>query len=347
MSTHKALTSPGEGKDAVVSTIPIPKIADDEILVKNAAVALNPTDWKHMRFVSPKGAAMGCDFSGTVKDVGPSVKNVKVGDRVAGFVQGSYFGSGDIGAFAEHTKAKGDCVWKVSENASPEEAAAIGGIAGETASFALYYTLDLPLPDKTVNQSDETVLVWSGATSVGQYAIQMAKASGYKVVTTASPENHEYLKGLGADATFNYKDSDVASQIKNYAKITRALDCISEKGTTKLAADSMTGGTVVTLLPVSAEKEGIEHVKVANILVYCTGGYAFTFFGRDFPAKPEDKEARVTFLRDYMPKLVADGKLKANPLTKITGGLEGIVEKMKYMEAGKAKREKFVYSFGQ
>jgi NADPH:quinone reductase-like Zn-dependent oxidoreductase len=38
---------------------------------------------------------------------------------------------------------------------------------------------------------------------VGQFAIQLAKLSGYKVVTVASPRNHEFLRGLGADAVFD------------------------------------------------------------------------------------------------------------------------------------------------
>ena len=69
---------------------------------------------------------------------------------------------------------------------------------------------------------------------MGLFAIALAKLAGLQVVTTASPRNHALLKDLGADAVFDYKDADVASKIKEWAKphggITIALDSISEKG---------------------------------------------------------------------------------------------------------------------
>ncbi|EEB88317.1 hypothetical protein MPER_13912, partial [Moniliophthora perniciosa FA553] len=40
------------------------------------------------------------------------------------------------------------------------------------------------------------ILIWGGATSVGQFAIQLAKTAGLQIVTTASPKNHELLKSL-------------------------------------------------------------------------------------------------------------------------------------------------------
>lgn len=47
------------------------------------------------------------------------------------------------------------------------------------------------------------LFVYGGSSSVGQYAIQLAKLSGYKVITTASKRNHELVKGLGADLVFD------------------------------------------------------------------------------------------------------------------------------------------------
>jgi len=98
-------------------------------------------------------------------------------------------------------------------------------------------------------------------------------------------------------------------------------------------------------VPVDAEKEGIKNVKVEGILVYTTGGYEFTFFGNKLPAMPDHKEFRSKFNKKHMPELISSGKLKANPVKKLEGGLESVLEGMKYMEAGKAKRQKLVYSF--
>ncbi|KAH7371307.1 hypothetical protein BKA64DRAFT_553387, partial [Cadophora sp. MPI-SDFR-AT-0126] len=54
-------------------------------IVKTAAVALNPTDWKHIDFLASPGATVGCDYSGTVEQVGAAVTTgLKIGDRVMG-----------------------------------------------------------------------------------------------------------------------------------------------------------------------------------------------------------------------------------------------------------------------
>lgn len=66
----------------------MPKPRDDYIIVKTEAVALNPTDWKGMQRAAP-GAIIGCDYVGTVEQVGKNVpKSYKVGDKVAGFIRG-------------------------------------------------------------------------------------------------------------------------------------------------------------------------------------------------------------------------------------------------------------------
>lgn len=68
----------------------MPKLDDDFILVKATAVALNPTDWKHIDYFNIVGARVGCDYAGTVLEVGAKVtKDFKKGDRVAGVVHGS------------------------------------------------------------------------------------------------------------------------------------------------------------------------------------------------------------------------------------------------------------------
>lgn len=78
------------------------------------------------------------------------------------------------------------------------------------------------------------ILIWGGSSSVGLFAIALAKLSGQIVVTTASPHNHELLKTRGIDAVFDYKDPEVSVKIKEWGKqyggIKIALDTISEHG---------------------------------------------------------------------------------------------------------------------
>jgi len=77
-----------------------------------------------------------------------------------------------------------------------------------TAFQALYGAKDLGLTERfdsaPAKGADETwVFIYGGSSGVGQFGIQLAKLSGYKVVTVASPRNHEFLRGLGADAIFD------------------------------------------------------------------------------------------------------------------------------------------------
>jgi NADPH:quinone reductase-like Zn-dependent oxidoreductase len=89
MSLQRAIQIQAPKLAKLVTDAPIPKLRDDYIKVKTAAVALNPTDWKHIEYMATKGAILGCDYSGIVEEVGSNVTNgLKVGDKVAGFVHG-------------------------------------------------------------------------------------------------------------------------------------------------------------------------------------------------------------------------------------------------------------------
>lgn len=88
----KAVIIEGRGK-AAIATSPIPKLRDGYILVKTTAVAINPSDWKHIDFMwvgNPTGTRPGLEYSGVVLEVGNGVdKDFKIGDRVFGIVNGS------------------------------------------------------------------------------------------------------------------------------------------------------------------------------------------------------------------------------------------------------------------
>lgn len=190
---------------------------------------MNPTDWKHRDFLAPPGSWLGCDFAGKVEKVGSGVDNVRVGDRVAAFVHGGQW-EGE-GSFAEYVKAQAGLVWRVPDNLSDEEAAAAGGIGpcthlrptldenrnlksdfaggllAGTAIQALYMRLGLNLPNSP-GKDGEPILVWGGSTSVGLYALQLLKASGYTPISVSSEKNFDLVKRFGAAAVFDCEPSN-------------------------------------------------------------------------------------------------------------------------------------------
>ena len=119
------ITKPGT---AEVKTVPLPNLPDDYILVRPTAVALNPTDWKHVGMgEGTVGTRVGCNYAGIVEQVGPKVtKQFAKGDRITGVVHGSNKSQPEGGAFAEYIIVKGDLQIKTPDNLSDEEAATLG-----------------------------------------------------------------------------------------------------------------------------------------------------------------------------------------------------------------------------
>lgn len=166
-----------EGTTAkLVRDRPHPRLRDDYVLVKTHALALNPTDWKHVAYNRAKdGALVGCDYAGVVEEVGPSVtKAWKKGDRICGVTHGSNYVNGEDGAFAEFIVAKGDIQMRIPDHLSDEEAATVS-LGAITVGQGLYQkSLRLSLPTSPEKNKDY-VLIYGGGTSTGGLAIQYAK----------------------------------------------------------------------------------------------------------------------------------------------------------------------------
>lgn len=130
------ITKPGV---AEVKTVALPKLRDDYVLVRTTAVAINPTDWKHVAMDAQGnvGARVGCDYAGVVEQVGSKVtKRFARGDRICGFAHGSNSVQHEDGAFAEYIVVKGDIAIKTPENLTDEQAATLGvGITTVVSAF--------------------------------------------------------------------------------------------------------------------------------------------------------------------------------------------------------------------
>lgn len=193
-----------------------------EIVIKNQAIAVNPFDvlkaqygslmmtWIKYPFI------MGTDVAGTVIEVGSKVKKFVVGQRVCGFACGicRSHNKAAEGGFQLYTVLCESRATQIPEFMSYEEACVIPmGIS--TAAVALFQPehLALELPQIRKRPTNKIVLIWGGSSSVGCNAIQLAKAAGYTVVTTCSPRNFSYIKGLGADFVLDYHKESIVSDI--------------------------------------------------------------------------------------------------------------------------------------
>lgn len=160
------------------------------------------------------------------------------------------------------------------DSMSYEEGATLP-LASITASLIIFQQFGFPLPG--TGKKNVPFLVWGAASSVGMYAVQFASLAGATVIATASKDNHDLLKSLGAKYTFDYKDSDVIDQIKKAAggEVEYGMDCVSVPETVGQGAKAYgPNGKVGLILPVDKSKSGdsIEH---KNVVMYepamCSG----------------------------------------------------------------------------
>ncbi|KAK5652175.1 hypothetical protein OQA88_10818 [Cercophora sp. LCS_1] len=345
----KAIKITGPGK-AEIQEVAVPALRDDYILVKVKAVALNPTDWKHIDFLSTPGCTIGCDLAGTIEEVGPKVaKPWKKGDRVAAFTHGANAVQPEDGCFAEYAVAKGDLGAKIPDTMTFEQASSLG-VGITTVGQSLYQALRLPLPDSGV-ATNFPILIYGGSTATGTLALQYAKLSGCSpIITTCSPSNFALVKSLGADVAFDYNDPDVVAKIRTYSSdaLTHALDCISTKETAEITSQSISskGGQVCYLLNGTAHSR--TDVKAHFTLGYTVMGEYFYFgAGRkiEYDARDEDFEFGKRFWA-LAERLLEEGKVKPHPVEVGEGGLEGVFEGLQAMREGRVSGKKLVYTVG-
>jgi NADPH2:quinone reductase len=190
--------------------LPQPQVGPAQALVKIGAVAVNPID-TYIRnganyWPLPKQFIIGADFAGEVVQVGADVKDVKVGDRVWGSNQGLM---GRQGCFAEFAAVDANLLYPTPKEVT-DEAAAASALVGITAHLGLFQRAQL--------KASETIFVNGGSGGVGSVVVQMAKATGARVIATAgSAEKVAAVKALGADLVLNYKTDDIAAAVQAFS----------------------------------------------------------------------------------------------------------------------------------
>ena len=192
------------------SELPTPRPTGTQVLVKVSAVALNPVDTYiragAIQMPLPLPFVVGCDLAGTVEALGPEATRFQRGARVWGSNQGLL---GRQGTFAEYA-AVDECWLYPTPDGVSDESAAASALVGLTAHLGLFRDAQI--------KAGETLFVNGGSGGVGSVVIQMAKASGARVITTAgSDEKCSLCRQLGADLALNYKTDDVDARIKQFA----------------------------------------------------------------------------------------------------------------------------------
>lgn len=184
--------------------VAVPVVGPRQVRVRVHATAINPLDYQIRRgdyadYV-PLPAIIGHDISGIVEETGAQVSEFTIGDEV--YYTPKIFGG--PGSYAEQHVADVDLVARKPHNVSHLEAASLT-LVGGTVWEALVTRAQLAV--------HETVLIHGGAGGVGTIAIQLAKAMGARVVTTARRSNHDFVRSLGADEVIDHTSDDYVSAV--------------------------------------------------------------------------------------------------------------------------------------
>jgi len=196
------IREPGGPEVLVLGTIDVPAPGPGEVLIKVAAAGVNRPDAMQRAglYPPPPGApeTPGLEVAGEIVAVADQVERWQVGDQVTALVAG--------GGYAEYSVAPGPQCLPVPSGLDVVQAASLP----ET-----FFTVWSNVFDRGALQSGERFLVHGGSSGIGTTAIQMAKAWGAEVFTTAgNAEKCRVCEELGADRAVNYREEDFVAVLK-------------------------------------------------------------------------------------------------------------------------------------
>ncbi|MFG3289226.1 zinc-binding alcohol dehydrogenase family protein [Streptomyces sp. NPDC048179] len=340
---NRALWLPKRGGTFEVGSAPYTRPDTHEIVVRTHAVAVNPFDGLPgfaYRLVLPWltfPAVIGSDVAGEVVEVGSSVSRFKPGDRVVGHASRKRAAEG---AFQLYSILADHMASPLPDHV-PFEQGAVLPLALSTASSGLFQQdqLGLALPthahaaDEQV-VDEQVVLVWGGSTSVGSNAIQLACNAGYRVITTASPRNHEFVRSLGAEAAVDYRSPGAVDQI------VELIGGSSLAGTLAIGSGSLAPSTAIASRTtgsrrVSSAQRG-PATSMRTALARRRGVTVTAVFGGSL----RDNEVGPGIYADFLPDALASGAYRPAPQALVVGnGLEAIPAAIEQVKKGVSARK--------
>ncbi|KAK9238371.1 chaperonin 10-like protein [Lipomyces kononenkoae] len=323
---NKAAWIPAKGESIVIRDSPNPELALHQVRIKVAYTAINQLDAKLRVFdIMPINfpTILGLEVTGKVVET--NCPNFKVGDTVLATLDA--LSGAQYGGFQKYTIAQMGHIAKISD-----EADLLKVVTAPVAIFTTVYyftkELGLDLPDManlSPPATKGTVLVYSGSSATGAAAIQFAVQAGYKVVTTCSSRNANYVRSLGAHVVIERSSLDhVITALRAEAPYIAVYDNFGTVDTGSVIAQAIGKGTIVTLVPYTLP------AKFKDVVV-------------KFQATPErhlTESAKKFLIEDYFPLITRPGStvFKFQPAD-LLGGLDqvqhGLTEQMKGVSAKK------------
>jgi NADPH2:quinone reductase len=232
--------------------VSVPAVGPRQARVRVHATAINPLDYQIRRgdYVDyvPLPAIIGHDISGVIEQTGSDVTEFAIGDEV--YYTPKIFGG--PGSYAQQHVIDVDLVARKPRNISHLEAASLT-LVGGTVWEALVSRAQLAV--------HETILIHGGAGGVGTIALQLAKAIGARVITTAHPSNHAFVRTLGADEVIDYTTDDYVTAVADLTQgqgVNVVFDTIGGDTLERSALVLADAGRVVSIVDIAQPQNLIE-----------------------------------------------------------------------------------------
>ena len=282
---------PGGPEALIVTELPDPEAGPGEVVIDIVASAVNRADTQQRQgfYPPPKGASdvLGLECSGRISEVGAGVSGWSVGDEVCALLA--------AGGYAEKVAVPAGQVMPLPPGVDLVTAAVIPEVAC-TVWSNVFMVANL--------QPGETLLVHGGAGGIGNFAIQLAKALGARVVTTAgSAEKVELCQSLGADVAINYQLEDFVEVVKELGGADVILDNMGAKYLGRNVSALATQGRLVVIGMQGGTKGELD---LGTLLPKRGAVIATTLRGRP----PEEKAAICAAVVEHVWPLIGEGKVK-------------------------------------
>ena len=286
----------------IAGEIPRPTPKAGDVLVKVYATAVMPTELRwDPTFHKPSGEprpypiVLSHEFSGVVELVGADVDIVGIGEEVYGL--NDWYGNG---AQAEYCLVSASALAPKPKSLNHTEAAVVP-ISALTAWQGLF--------EKAQLQRDQRVLIHGASGGVGQFAVQLARWQGARVIATASAPNLDFVRALGADQVIDYRTTRFEDVI---CDVDAVLDCVGGDMLDRSWGVLKSAGRLVTIATSSGETKD-EDVRKAFMIVRADGEQ-LAQIGRMIDAG----ELRV-FVGGVLPLADARKAYEDHPQTKVRG----------------------------
>ncbi|MPZ94374.1 MAG: zinc-binding dehydrogenase [Propionibacteriales bacterium] len=298
-----------------VAEVDDPSAADGEVVLDVVASSVNRADLLQRQgaYPPPAGASevLGLECSGVVSSVGPGVEGWAVGDEACALLAG--------GGYASKAAVPAGQLLPIPKGVDLVTAA---GLAEVTCTVWSNVFMVAGL------QQEESLLVHGGAGGIGTTAIQLAKALGARVLTTAgTAEKLDRCRKLGADVAINYRDEDFVEVVRREtdAGVDVILDNMGAKYLERNVKALAPNGRLVII----GMQGGVKGELNIAALLSKRGAVMATSLRRR-PA--EEKAAIVASVREHVWPLVESGDVR--PIVHTTVPLEDVREAHRLIEAG-------------